>query len=60
MKLGVSWQNKRLGRASRVIAFLEGLPITKGPLAGSKMRLLPSQRELFRAVYLLTRPSVAA
>ena len=52
VKLGVSWQNKRLGRASRVIAFLEALPITKGPLAGSKMRLLLSQREFIRAVYL--------
>ena len=52
VKLGVSWQNRRLGRASRVIAFLEGLPVTKGVLAGTKMRLLPSQRDFIRAVYL--------
>jgi phage terminase large subunit-like protein len=38
-------------RAARVIAFLEDLPITKGILAGTKMELLPDQREFVRRVY---------
>ena len=35
----------------RIIAFLENLPITKGILAGKKMRLLPGQRRFVEAVY---------
>ena len=44
VKLSVGWQNKRRGRAKGVIRFFKVLPITKGPLAGTKMKLLPSQR----------------
>ena len=36
------WQSAPdLSRAERVIAFLESLPITKGVLAGQKMKLFP-------------------
>jgi phage terminase large subunit-like protein len=51
LKLTVGWRNRNLSRAERVIRFLEALPITKGPLAGTKMKLLPSQRDFIRAVY---------
>jgi len=34
-----------------VIRFLEWLPITKGPLAGRTMRLLPEQRRFVREIY---------
>ncbi|WP_206340892.1 terminase large subunit [Marinicauda algicola] len=45
------WKKKGLSRVERVIAFLEWLPITKGKLAGTKMKLLPEQREFVEAVY---------
>ncbi|UIN36290.1 terminase large subunit [Methylobacterium oryzae] len=45
------WLRKGLGRAARVIAFLQWLPITKGPLAGKRMRLLPAQVEFVTAIY---------
>jgi len=45
------WHKPGLSRADRVIAFLETLPITKGILAGQKMKLLPGQREFVRAIY---------
>ena len=45
-----AWKRKR-GRAARVISFLESLPITKGILAGTKMKLLPGQRQFVEAVY---------
>jgi len=50
-KRRLPWERKGLGRAERVIAFLQWLPITKGPLAGKKMKLLPEQREFIEAVY---------
>jgi phage terminase large subunit-like protein len=50
-KRRLPWQRKGLGRAERVIAFLEFLPITKGPLAGRRMKLLPGQREFVMQVY---------
>ena len=34
-----------------MIAFLEFLPITKGILAGTKMKLLPGQRRFVQAIY---------
>ncbi|MBB3934281.1 terminase large subunit [Aureimonas phyllosphaerae] len=40
-----------MSRAARVISFLQSLPITKGPLAGKKMKLLSSQREFVEAIY---------
>lgn len=45
------WRKKGLSRAEKVIAFLESLPITKGILAGQKMKLLPNQREFVEAIY---------
>src|SRR3990167_8403486 len=45
------WLERALTRPERVIAFLEWLPVTKGPLAGKKMRLLPGQKEFVTAIY---------
>jgi phage terminase large subunit-like protein len=45
------WKKRGLSRVAKVIAFLEWLPITKGVLAGTKMKLLPEQREFIEAVY---------
>ncbi len=45
------WENTKLSRSERVIAFLEELPITKGILRGKKMRLLPRQREFICQLY---------
>jgi phage terminase large subunit-like protein len=43
-------------RAEKVISFMEVLPITKGILAGSKMKLLPGQREFVQAIYGRLQP----
>lgn len=45
------WQRKGLSRADRVVSFLEFLPITKGPLAGQRMKLLPGQLDFVRRLY---------
>jgi phage terminase large subunit-like protein len=45
------WLKKGLGRVGRVVAFLEFLPVTKGILAGRRMKLLPDQLEFVEAVY---------
>jgi phage terminase large subunit-like protein len=45
------WLKGKLSRAGRVIAFIESLPVTKGILAGTKMRLLEFQKEFIRAIY---------
>jgi phage terminase large subunit-like protein len=45
------WDREGLTRAERVIAFVESLPITKGKLAGEKLRLLPGQRDFIQAIY---------
>jgi phage terminase large subunit-like protein len=45
------WLKDGLSRAERVIAFLEFLPITKGPLAGTPMKLLPGQLRFVNKVY---------
>jgi len=45
-----AWKRKRT-RVSRLCAFLESLPITKGIFAGKKMKLLPGQRRFIEAVY---------
>lgn len=50
-KRRLPWNRKGLGRAERVIAFLQFLPITKGPLAGKKMKLLPEQRDFVQQIY---------
>jgi phage terminase large subunit-like protein len=45
------WQKRGLTRAERVAAFVESLPVTSGPLAGQRFRLLPWQREVIARVY---------
>jgi phage terminase large subunit-like protein len=47
----IAWKKRGLSRVERVVAFLESLPITKGVLAGKKMRLLPGQRQFVEALY---------
>lgn len=46
-----SWAYANLTRTERVIRFIQSLPVTKGPLAGKKIRLLPGQLEFVRAIY---------
>jgi phage terminase large subunit-like protein len=45
------WKKNGLSRLERVIAFLEFTPITKGILAGKRMKLLPGQRKFIEAIY---------
>jgi len=45
------WEKRGLSRVERVVAFLEFLPITKGILAGKRMKLLANQREFIEAIY---------
>lgn len=45
------WEAAGLGRAERVIAFVESLPITKGFGAGETIKLLPFQRDWITAIY---------
>lgn len=45
------WKKNGLSRVERVMKFLEFMPVTKGILAGKRMKLLPGQREFVRAVY---------
>ena len=40
-----------LPRAEKVISFLEWLPITKGKMAGNKMKLLDEQKKFIYDVY---------
>src|SRR5262245_38491271 len=47
----IAWKKRGLNRVERVIAFLEALPVTKGVLAGKKMRLLPGQRRFIEEIY---------
>lgn len=54
-KRRLPWTRKGLSRVERVIAFLQFLPVTKGILAGRRMRLLPDQREFVEAVYGRTK-----
>jgi phage terminase large subunit-like protein len=50
-KSSFPWAKVGLSRSARVIAFLEFLPITKGPLTGQKMKLLPGQVRFVERVY---------
>lgn len=50
-KRRLPWKKRGLSRVERVIAFVEYLPVTKGILAGQKMKLLPEQRQFIEAVY---------
>jgi phage terminase large subunit-like protein len=53
------WEKKGLTRAERVVAFVESLPITKGKLAGTTMKLLDRQREFIMDVYGSERIRIA-
>lgn len=46
-----SWQYAGLSRFERVLRFVQSLPVTKGPLAGRRIKLLPGQVEFLRATY---------
>jgi len=45
------WAWKGLSRAERVVRFLESLPVTAGPFAGSKFKVRPWQRDIIEAMY---------
>jgi len=45
------WRKPGLSRVERVIAFLETLPVTAGPLAGTTFRVRPWQRKTLEAIY---------
>ena len=45
------WDKPGLTRVERVARFLQWLPITKGKLAGRRMRLVPHQLEFVQQVY---------
>ena len=51
VKRKLPWERGGLRREQRVVKFLEWLPITKGPLAGQTMRLLPEQRLFVEEIY---------
>jgi phage terminase large subunit-like protein len=45
------WEAKGLSRAARVIRFIESMPCSSGPLAGTRFKLRPWQKKFIRAVY---------
>jgi len=45
------WESPGLSPAAQVIAFIESLPVTSGPLAGTLFKLRPWQKGFIRAVY---------
>jgi phage terminase large subunit-like protein len=45
------WEDASLSRLQKVLAFIGHLPITKGALRGTQMRLLPFQVELLEQIY---------
>ncbi len=45
------WDAPKLSRADRVMRFIEALPCTAGPLAGSNFRLRPFQKKFIKAIY---------
>jgi phage terminase large subunit-like protein len=45
------WDAPGLSRAERVIRFINSLPCTQGPLAGTKLKLRPWQTKFIKAVY---------
>lgn len=46
-----AWERRGLSRVARVIAFLEALPVTSGPLAGTRFNVRPWQADFLDAVY---------
>ena len=45
------WEKPGLSRAAKVMAFIESLPVSSGPLAGTLFKLRPWQRRFIKAVY---------
>jgi phage terminase large subunit-like protein len=45
------WEKAGLSAAAKVIAFIESLPCTSGPLAGTMFKLRPWQKRFIRDVY---------
>jgi phage terminase large subunit-like protein len=45
------WDARGLSRAERVIRFVNSLPCTQGPLAGTTLKLRPWQTKFIKAVY---------
>jgi hypothetical protein len=45
------WNEPGLSRAERVIRFINSLPCTAGPLAGTTLKLRPWQVRFIKAVY---------
>ena len=45
------WDAPGLARWQRVRLFVESLPVTSGPLAGTKFKLRPWQQRIVRALY---------
>src|SRR3974377_2369081 len=45
------WDEPGLSRAERVLRFVQSLPVTAGPLAGTKLQLRPWQKKFICAVY---------
>jgi phage terminase large subunit-like protein len=45
------WDAPGLSRAERVIRFVNTLPCTQGPLAGTTLKLRPWQTKFIKAVY---------
>ncbi len=50
-KRRLPWEAKGLTRVERVLKFIESLPVTKGKLAGKRIKLLPAQRHFIEQVY---------
>ncbi|MGA8592988.1 MAG: terminase large subunit, partial [Pseudolabrys sp.] len=50
-KLLHSWDAPGLSPAERVIRFVNSLPCTQGPLAGTNLKLRPWQTKFIKAVY---------
>jgi phage terminase large subunit-like protein len=45
------WDEPGLSRADKVVRFIESLPCSSGPLAGTNFRLRPWQKKFIKAVY---------
>jgi phage terminase large subunit-like protein len=49
------WEKSGLSRAAKVVAFVESLPVSSDPLAGTLFKLRPWQRKFIKAVYATDR-----
>src|SRR5262245_56061421 len=51
-----AWEQPGLTSVARILAFLEAIAVTKGLLEGTRMRLLPNQRDFIQRVYGSEQP----